>query len=361
MKRKVKIILLGGFLGSGKTTMLLRAAEILSARGAKVGLISNDQAANLVDTALFEAGFEAREVSGSCFCCNFQGFAEAAESLAGAGADVILAEPVGSCTDLASTVVRPIKKLMKGFDVAPLGVLLDPERAAAAFSEGESGLDPDAAYIIGRQLCEADFVVCAKSDAFSACEMRKAAALAGKLSGGAEVVCASAFSGKNVEKWLDIALSGKRSGASKIEVDYDRYAHGEAVLGWLNAKVALKPEKGARQNLRAAVAGLFSALRGEFAKRGAEVGHVKALARFGGRAYCANLTSLSSKTCVRKLAPRGDSGEFMILNARVQMRDRDLEKCVRAALRGAAKGGFKMSPAELVSLTPGRPNPTHRM
>ena len=43
-------VTIGGFLGAGKTTAMLRLAELLSARGLRVGLITNDQSRGLVDT-----------------------------------------------------------------------------------------------------------------------------------------------------------------------------------------------------------------------------------------------------------------------------------------------------------------------
>jgi hypothetical protein len=62
--------------------MLKEAAVLLKQRGKDVGLITNDQASNLVDTSLLKSsGNVVYEVSGSCFCCNFPGFAEAGLAL----------------------------------------------------------------------------------------------------------------------------------------------------------------------------------------------------------------------------------------------------------------------------------------
>ena len=48
---KARYILIGGFLGAGKTTAILKLAEHLKAQHQRVGLITNDQAGGLVDTA----------------------------------------------------------------------------------------------------------------------------------------------------------------------------------------------------------------------------------------------------------------------------------------------------------------------
>ena len=115
------MILIGGFLGAGKTTLLARSAEALAARGRRVGLITNDQAANLVDTELLrQTGQTVREVSGACFCCAFNKLLYVCDNLiAQSNPDVILGEPVGSCTDLSATVLQPIKKYCADrFDLA---------------------------------------------------------------------------------------------------------------------------------------------------------------------------------------------------------------------------------------------------
>ncbi len=69
-----------------------------------------------------------KEVSGSCFCCNFPGFMAAVQALIDQGAEIIIAEPVGSCTDLSATILQPIKAQYPELDLAPLTVLADPER-----------------------------------------------------------------------------------------------------------------------------------------------------------------------------------------------------------------------------------------
>src|SRR5688500_17321374 len=68
----LRFLMLGGFLGAGKTTTIARLARHYQQQGKKVGIVTNDQATDLVDTnSLRSQGFEVGEVPGSCFCCNF--------------------------------------------------------------------------------------------------------------------------------------------------------------------------------------------------------------------------------------------------------------------------------------------------
>ena len=129
---KARYVMVGGFLGAGKTTAILKMAELLRSRGQRVGLITNDQSFGLVDTAMLGAhGFPVQEITGGCFCCRFNSLVEASEKLtAEAAPDTFIAEPVGSCTDLKATVDYPLRRIYgQDYAIAPLSVLVDPVRA----------------------------------------------------------------------------------------------------------------------------------------------------------------------------------------------------------------------------------------
>ncbi len=109
----VRLILLSGFLGAGKTTTMLAAARALGRSGSTVAVITNDQGDELVDTATARAAdpeLDVSEITGGCFCCRYDELADVLLRMAAAGAEVVFAEAVGSCTDLAATVVAPCRR-----------------------------------------------------------------------------------------------------------------------------------------------------------------------------------------------------------------------------------------------------------
>src|SRR5580700_1660425 len=155
MQKKLRFIMVGGFLGAGKTTTLARLARFYQGRGQKIGIVTNDQAQDLVDTtSLRSQGFSVEEVPGACFCCRFDDLVGRVSQLeSDQRPDVILAEPVGSCTDLVATVIQPLKDLYgTRFEVAPYPVLFKPSHGLRILrNEPGAGFSPKAAYIFRKQ------------------------------------------------------------------------------------------------------------------------------------------------------------------------------------------------------------------
>lgn len=224
------LAVVGGFLGAGKTTLILAAARELARRGLKAAVILNDQGDALVDTQLARhSGLDAGEVTGGCFCCQFADLITAAERLRAHAPDVIFAEPVGSCTDLAATVLLPLREAYpEEFRLTPLTVCVDPLRAREIEAPE---CNPHLAFLFRKQLAEADLVCFTKSDLRAG---------AGEDPKGRYV---SARTGQGVAAWLDEILSGKlAAGGNLLEIDYDEYARAEAALAWMNLSATVECE-----------------------------------------------------------------------------------------------------------------------
>ncbi|MGN1025772.1 MAG: GTP-binding protein [Faecousia sp.] len=347
-----KVILVGGFLGAGKTSLLWRAAEIIKKKGNKVGLITNDQATNLVDTTFLTADENiVREVSGSCFCCNFPGFADAiAYVIDKTHGGTVIAEPVGSCTDLSATLMQPLKdKYADTVDLAPLTVMADPERLAEVLKD----VAAFGAYIASKQFEEADIILINKSDLLTAEAMAELAAKAGAQWPRAKIMTASVKDNVGVEEWLNTVLAAEGAGTHLAEVDYDIYAAGEAAYGWLNATFNL----GKPGDYPAAAKALIEALGKAFDARNATVGHVKFLLQTADHQWIGNLTCKAHTASLRNHT-RSATAVTLTINARVEMKPEELQMVVLNAVQ-TAFAGFDCTQTGLNCLIPGRPNPTY--
>jgi G3E family GTPase len=243
--------MLGGFLGAGKTTTLLKLALSLQRKGLRVGLITNDQASGLVDSALAEElNLPVREIAGGCFCCRSESLVEALDRLeTHSKPQVFLAEPVGSCTDLVATVSLPLERIyQKGFVMAPYAVVVDPYRAMQSLGvEGELLFSPDVNYIYRKQLEEAEIIVINKVDVISPERLAGLRAALEREYPETRIMEIASREGTGVEALFDIL--GTETGKTRqvMEMDYERYAVGEALLGWVNIQGVLEAaEKGGK-------------------------------------------------------------------------------------------------------------------
>jgi len=366
--KQTRLILVGGFLGAGKTTLVAQATRRLVQRGKRVGLITNDQAANLVDTAILEAaGSPVCEVSGGCFCCRFEDLVSAMEDLVAAkNPDVLIGEPVGSCTDLSATVLQPIKDFYGDrFRVAPFSVLVDVkqvralERLRASLKRDDSARFPDnVMYIYEKQLEEADLIVLNKADLVPPEEVAEVEATLRREFTSAPILTLSALNGNGVDAWLEAILADRPSGRTITEVDYDTYAAGEAALGWLNAAIRLDADREIRweQFCTALVEGLHH----DFQDLSAEIGHVKLHLTSGDGSLVANLTSNDGTPLLQGQLSRSTRQARLLLNARVHLDPPQLRSVVESRLHATAGPTIRLAIEDLQSFAPGRPEPKHR-
>ena len=359
----MRFILIGGFLGAGKTTTIARLARTYRDQGLKVGIVTNDQATDLVDThALRAAGFDVGEVAGSCFCCNFNGLSEAVARLeAHQRPDVIIAEPVGSCTDIVATVIQPLRRLCQNrFEVAPYGVLLKPSHGRKILrNEPRTGFSPQAAYIFRKQLEEADCVIINRIDELRPDEVEELADLIAAAQPGVPVVRMSAKTGAGFEALLEVLDQRGNFGRRILDLDYDIYAAGEAELGWLNS--SLRVTAAVPFSLDELSLDIVTRLQQSLAASDAEPAHLKTIGWWEGHHGVANLVS-SDTPAVLSLASHCHTRQAdVIVNARVAVDPQQLDEQVQAAVRGAC-AALNATPEFLStqSFRPGRPNPTHR-
>lgn len=363
MADSIRFIMVGGFLGAGKTTTIARLARSYRDQGLKVGIVTNDQATDLVDTNNLEAqGFAVGEVAGACFCCNFNELTRTIEKISSAERpDVILAEPVGSCTDLVATVVQPLRQLFADrFDVAPYAVLLKPSHGRKILKgEPGAGFSPKAAYIFKKQLEEADVVVVNRVDELSPGEVDELAALVEAARPGLPLLRASAKSGAGFAALEEFLAQRGNFGRRILELDYDVYAEGEAELGWLNSSLRVRAAEPFA--LDPFLLDVIGGLRDSLSQARGETAHLKVIGLAEGAYGVANLVSSASPAELSIASAATVREADVIVNARVAIDPELLVGHVERAIAAAvAMRGATAEFRQTQSFRPGRPVPTHR-
>jgi G3E family GTPase len=346
-----------GFLGAGKTTTLLAAARELRARGHRPAIVTNDQGRDLVDTRLARTVTDAvGEVLEGCFCCRFTDLAEVTTALVDGGADVVLAEAVGSCTDLRATVVRPLRAYHgETLTVAPLTTVVDPLRYRAFARGWPAGVDDDTAYLYAHQLAEADVLALNKVDLLGATLTPLVADLT-RRNPSAQVVPYSARSG-SVSALLDRWLAGDVEDRPDEALDYDRYAAAEAALAWLNHEVTVTGPVNPNRWARVALASLSHAAAGTL------VGHVKVSVETGEGIAKGSVTSGGAVPTLDVTGPVTAANARAVFNLRVAWPPATLDEACADAVRAAdaACGTTSTAAGAPAAFQPSYPRPVHRL
>ncbi len=357
---KPHLILIGGFLGAGKTSAMVAFAHWLTDQGIRAGFVTNDQGNDLVDTRLLKyCGMATEEIAGGCFCCRFNELVDATERLrAVIRPDVFVAEAVGSCTDLAATVTYPMRRLLgEQCTVAPLSVLVDPVRARRAFGldHGDTFSD-NVQYIYRKQLEEADVIVITKCETIAGAECNELAALLAREFSHADVIAVSSFEGTNLDRWFRRVVFDQQKPRTAMEIDYDRYADGESRLGWLNASV--RAESLAPADGNALLKEFAADVQQRLAGRGIAVAHLKMTLHAGERMASVNLVR---NDFVPELGTTLDvplGAAVITVNLRGESAPEALRQTLIEAL--ANRGAWRLELEHVEAFRPGRPVPTHR-
>jgi Ni2+-binding GTPase involved in maturation of urease and hydrogenase len=355
----MKLHLVGGFLGSGKTTGIIHAAKFLMERGLQVGVITNDQGKYLVDTAFFRlADLPAVEVTGGCFCCNYDDLdSRLSQLIESSKPDVIFAESVGSCADIVATVVKPLLELGRS-TVKPtsFSVFTDGRLLRRRLLGLEMPFSDDVVYIFDKQLEEAGLIIVNKVDLLADLAVEEVRIMLKERYPGKTAIFQNALTPAGVQPWVELVQAGNTGlPAYPLEIDYARYGAGEAQLAWLDEEVTLHVPAGqGRVMLRQ----IMTRLTSELAERRAGIGHLKFIINGKDGGSKLSFTTLEEPGWEKNLPEIQGAELHLLVNARVEM-DADLLKAVFHQVLN--ESGCTYTLKNSAAFHPGLPKPTHRM
>ncbi len=380
---QVRLFVVGGFLGSGKTTALTALADRFTQQELRVAMITNDQTEGLVDSEIVRtSGIHYREISGACFCTRFRDFLQTADTIfQEIRPHVILAEPVGSAADLIATVIEPLRVYARErYAVMPLTVLVDPTRIEEMFAE-LSGMDSnsqwpdDIRYLYERQIREADYLLLTKADVISERDMQRAVHFLRRqyetYNPQLRIQPFSAVTRQGMEEWLKgLEEYDDRRDRESLLFDRDRHARAESALGWLNLEAVITVPNRTEMEIDAIalVQGFLQRLKNRI--QSAPVGHLKIFLETQSDAIKASIVDWRLGYDLEKIDPGKKVGDRstqlnhsrVLINLRALREPTELVQHSIEALREAA--AIQQAEVRLVkekALRPGKPKPTYRI
>lgn len=350
----MKIHLLSGFLGSGKTTAIQHACSELLKKGKKVGVITNDQGAKLVDGDFFEhLKIPGVQVVNGCFCCNYDQLDNSIQSLIETNQpDVIFAESVGSCTDIVATVIKPLLKFRPEAEVT-FSTFADAQLLKMLLQQNSS-FDESVRYIYFKQLEEAEVIVISKIDLMADNSLDDMKRLIDKYSDKVTLY-QNSFDTTDVRRWLKVLDNKFVTTPSSLNINYDMYGEGEARLAWHDQQVEIQSSN---YNAMQATNGLIKTISQKIQFNDYPIGHLKFL--LNGEKKISITNTSQEEVFDNIFEERKYAG--LLINARVQTSPEALSNIVSESIKETEiKFNCKIVVKSHASFQPGYPKPVYRI
>lgn len=359
-EERMKVILVGGFLGSGKTTAIVNACQQLIKQGKKVGVVTNDQGNQQVDYAFVKHfGIPTREVSNGCFCCNYgQLDAHLASLVESDQPDFIFAESVGSCTDLVATIARPLNKFKPEIDVS-ISIFADADLICALIEGRSSFLEESVRYIYKKQLEEADILIINKTDLMSPSQLITVQDVIRSEYEGKIILYQNSWNDSDISTWLHrIDQFDKSQQRLSLNIDYNVYGEGESKLAWLDKSLTIHASFGNAVEVAYRIIGsLFDRIQQERYT----IGHLKFFLETEGWSDKISFTTTSTSGDLRT-APLTVKDVAVLINARVQTEPNTMVKILdEICITAEQSYDCKIHHKKVSAFKPGFPKPTHRI
>ena len=240
----MKLHLINGFLGSGKTTAIIAATQNLVQQGKVVGIVTNDKGHFQVDRAFFQLRhIPTRQVAGGCFRCSFSEFEEKIIQLHEDNApNIIFAESVGSCVDLVNTIFSPIRQNARlNAEKATYSVFTDIRIFRCWINDEPLPFSDQINYLFEKQIEESKLLLLNKSDLLPPDQQKEILALAIEQFPEKTILLQNSLDQSSVQPWLD-ALENQKYLQDRpgFLVDYLTYKNGEKEMAWLDQRFTIE-------------------------------------------------------------------------------------------------------------------------
>jgi G3E family GTPase len=203
----MQITQIAGFLGCGKTTLMLRLSKKLSDGGKrKIALIVNEIGEIPVDGKIIEeSGLRVKDIGGGCICCEIAStFAKTIYNLyKDFQPEHILVEPTGVAVPHQVKLAARMSGRDAKISIGPAVVLFDATRPAELLDMDMLG------QLVTSQVKDADVLAISKVDIVSEEQVKEAIERVRQYNPAAEIIRLSSFQELGVDRIIEIILDWK--------------------------------------------------------------------------------------------------------------------------------------------------------
>lgn len=192
----MKLVQVAGWLGSGKTTLIIALSKALSGMGSRVAILVNEIGAIPVDGKVIqEYGLTVKDIGGGCICCQVAGNLMKTLRLLSEGPkpEIVIIEPTGIAVprSIKETILSGARK--QDISVGPTIVLFDTTREEKLLTY------ESLRRLVTTQLKDADIIALSKVDMVSEEVIARTGDAMRFINPGARIVRLSTVTGDGLE------------------------------------------------------------------------------------------------------------------------------------------------------------------
>ncbi len=201
----MKITQIAGFLGCGKTTLLLKLSREIAGGGElKVALVVNEIGEIPVDGKVIEeSGMQVKDIGGGCICCEVAAtFAKTIYRLyKDFKPDHVLVEPTGVAVPHQVKLAARMGGRDAKISIGPAIVLFDATRPTELLDMDMLG------QLVTTQIKDADVIAISKVDAVDAAAVAESTEKVREYNAKADIFNLSSFNGTGLDQLSNVILT----------------------------------------------------------------------------------------------------------------------------------------------------------